>query len=315
MVRSLDVAERAGVSRATVSLVLSGRDDTRIPETTRARVLQIAQEMGYRPHRSGRAVRSGKTGNIALLLSTVAERSLFSPQLLDGLMDAAAEHDQHLLISRVPDDKLSDSNYVPKILKEFAADGVILNYNSNTPPHLAGQIAKAGIPAIWINDKRSADCVYPDDFAAARDATLYLIAQGHTRIGYAGWTPGPHYSMADRLAGYQAALKPNQLLEILSLWGQPSRENLFENNPPTAVLCYSPHLLPTLWSLAPKGTEFVVFHSEPYVTLEHRFLTWLLPDYTLGKEAVSNLIQKISTPSVLCAPQAISLHPPKSVSL
>jgi LacI family transcriptional regulator len=311
MVRSLDVAERAGVSRATVSLVLSGRDDTRIPEITRKHVLQIAQEMGYRPHRSGRAVRSGKTGNIALLLSTVEERSLFSPQLLDGLMDAAAEHDQHLLISRVPDGKLSDSNFVPKILKEFAADGVILNYNSHTPPHLATQISEAGIPAIWINDKRSADCVYPDDFAAARDATLSLIAQGHTSIGYAGWGPGPHYSMGDRLAGYQAALKTQKLPETVSLWDQSPRENPFENTPPTAVLCYSPHLLPALWKLAPKGTEFVVFHIEPYVTLEHRFTTWLLPDYTLGKEAVRSLIQKIAIPSALCAPQAIALHPPK----
>jgi LacI family transcriptional regulator len=311
MIRSIDVAERAGVSRATVSLVLGGRSDVRIPEATRERVLQVAQEMGYRPHRSGRAMRSGKTGNIALLLSTVAERSMFSPQLLDGLMDAAAEYDQHLIISRVPDDKLNDNNYVPKILREFAADGLIINYNSQTPPHLATQIIEAGIPAIWINDKRPADCVYPDDFNAAYDATLTLIAQGHTRIGYTGLAPGPHYSMEDRLAGYRAALATVSMPEAIDIWDQSPPESFFPDSPVTAVLCYSPRFLAALWKIAPKSTAFVVFHGEPYETLEQRFPTWLLPDYTLGKEAIRNLIQKIATPSVPCAPQAIALHPPK----
>lgn len=308
MIRSEDVARQAGVSRATVSLVLNGRMDIQIPEATRQRVQAIARELGYRPHRSGRAVRTGKTGNIAFLLSTVSERSLFSPRLLDGLIDAAAEHDQHLLVSRISDEKLTDVDFVPKILREFAADGLVINYNSQTPPRLAELIMAAKIPAIWINDKRAFDCVFPDDFAAAKSATEHLIAAGHTRIGYAGWMPGPHYSMGDRLAGYQAALATHGLSECFVLLEQaPVTQFWTISEPPTAVLCYSPDVLKIVWEVAPKNCALVVIHSESYATLERTFDTWLLPDYALGRAAVELLMQKIDAPEQLCAPRAILL--------
>lgn len=307
MVRSEDVAQRAGVSRATVSLVLNGRTDIAIPETTRRRVLEAARELGYRPHRSGRAVRSGKTGNLAFLLSTITERSLFSAHLLDGLMDAAAQHDQHLLVSRVSDDKLTDPTFVPKILREFAADGLILNYNSQTPPRLAELIAEAKIPAIWINDQREADCVYADDFSAARDATRQLVIEGHLRVAYAGWTPGPHYSMAARLAGYRAALAERGLPENSVLLEQAPATALFSSHePPTAVLCYSPDTLATVWE-ATRSVKLVVIHAEPYTTLGRAFDTWLLPDYALGQAAVELLMQKIALPQEPCPPRILPL--------
>lgn len=307
MIRSQDVARQAGVSRTTVSLVLNGRTDIQIPESTRQRVLAAAQQLGYRPHRSGRAIRSGKTGNLALLLSTIAHRSLFSHALLDGLIDAASEHDQHLLVSRITDDKLTDATFVPKILREFAADGLVINYNSQAPPRLAELIAQAKIPAIWINDNRDADCVFPDDFAAAQAATERLIAAGHTRIGYAGWMPGPHYSMGDRLTGYQAAMAARGLAERVALLEKEPASSLFATaDPPTAVVCYSPAVLQSVWEIAPRNCALTVFHHELYTTLEHTFDTWLLPDHTLGATAVELLMQKIDQPESLRPPHALA---------
>ncbi len=281
--------------------------DIQIPETTRQRVQEAARELGYRPHRSGRAVRTGKTGNIAFLLSTVSERSLFSPRLLDGLIDAAAEYDQHLLVSRISDEKLTDPDFVPKILREFAADGLVINYNSHTPPRLAELIAQAKIPAIWVNDRRESDCVFPDDLAAAKSATERLIAAGHTRIGYAGWMPGPHYSMGDRLAGYQAAMASHGLDECVALLEREPASSLFATSDrPTAVVCYSPVVLQSVWETAPQKCALVVFHNEPYTTLEHTFDTWLLLDYTLGTVAIEQLMQKINQPESLRPPQALA---------
>jgi LacI family transcriptional regulator len=184
---------------------------------------------------------------------------------------------------------------------------LVINYNSQTPPRLAELIAEARIPAIWINDKREADCVFPDDFGAAKSATERLIAEGHTRIAYAGWTPGPHYSMVDRLAGYQAAMAERGLTENIALLEQTPATVLFSTQePPTAVLCYSPDTLATVWE-ANRSVKLVVIHAEPYTTLEHAFDTWLLPDYTLGAAAVELLVQKIALPQGLCTPRALPL--------
>jgi DNA-binding LacI/PurR family transcriptional regulator len=289
MVKSEDVARKAGVSRATVSLVLNGRTDIQIPEATRQKVREAALTLGYRPHRSGRAVRSGKTGSVAFVLSSVSVRSLFTPLLLDGLIEGAARHDQHLLVAR-----LDDASFEPKLLREFAADGLILNYNSEAPPTLAERIAQARIPAIWINDKKEFDAVYPDDFEGARAATLALIAAGHTSIGYAGWSPGPHYSMADRLDGYRAALEASGLAEHVALLDTPSPDMLTGC---TAALCYSPEVLKTLWQCGLRA-ELSVIHAYPFSTLERDFDTSLLPDHALGLAAIALLMQKINNPEV-----------------
>jgi DNA-binding LacI/PurR family transcriptional regulator len=298
MVKSEDVAREAGVSRATVSLVLNGRTDIQIPEATRQRVREAARALGYRPHRSGRAVRSGKTGSVALVLSSVSVRSLFTPLLLDGLIEGAARHDQHLLVAR-----LDDASFEPKLLREFAADGLVLNYNSEAPPALAERIAQAKIPAVWINDKRAFDSVYPDDFEGARAATQARIAEGHTKIGYAGWTPGPHYSMADRLDGYRTALEESGLPECVALLETASPDVLKDC---TAVLCYSPDVLKILWTENVR-TTFSVIHAYPFSTLEEDFDTYLLPDHALGLAAIELLMQKITNPDAPVPGRALPL--------
>jgi LacI family transcriptional regulator len=300
MVRSEDVAKHAGVSRATVSVVLNGRTDIQIPEETRQRVLAAATALGYRPHRAGRAMRSGKTGNIAFLLSTFAERSLFTPRLLDGLMDGAAQHDHHLLVAR-----LDDTQFVPKLLREFAADGVVLNYNSQVPGDLAERLAQAKLPAVWINDKREHDAVYPDDFQGAQSATEDLIRAGHTQIGYIGWAPGPHYSMADRVAGYRAAMTAHGLPERAVLLGQTSAESLLPGC--TAVLCYTPDVLDAAYRLCPQA-ELVTICATPYRTLDRSISTWLLPDYELGANAIEMLMAKLGSPETPLPARALPLR-------
>lgn len=298
MVKSEDVARAAGVSRATVSLVLNGRTDIAIPDITRQRVHEAARTLGYRPHRSGRAMRSGKTGTLAFVLSTVAVRSLFTPRLLEGLLSGAAQHDHHLLVARLDDTQLD-----PKILREVVADGLILNYNSQLPPRLVERITDAKIPAIWINDKRDFDCVYPDDFQGAYDATRQLLAEGHTQIGYAGWNPGPHYSMTDRLGGYRAAL---------AQYGLPERVALLETSSPevlagcTAVVCYTARVLELSWKHVPDA-HFVCFDAYPYTSLERSFDTWILPDEELGLLAVELLLQKLAAPNVSLPARAVPL--------
>jgi len=82
---SSDVAARAGVSRTTVSFVLNGRADVKIPEGTRRRVLDAAAELGYVPHAPARQLAGGRSHIIALVLRQSAEQVAGDPILVETL--------------------------------------------------------------------------------------------------------------------------------------------------------------------------------------------------------------------------------------
>ena len=83
-----DVAAAAGVSSQTVSRVVN--DSPRVDPATRARVEAAMEGLGYRMHRAARALRTGRTDTIGLIVSTLA--SVGNSRMLQALADAAAGH-------------------------------------------------------------------------------------------------------------------------------------------------------------------------------------------------------------------------------
>ena len=82
-----DVARLAGVSQATVSIALAHPNSKRVSAATRERIVQIADEIGYRPQRAGRQLRTGRTGLVLLAVPDV--RSAFFARVLHGAQAAA----------------------------------------------------------------------------------------------------------------------------------------------------------------------------------------------------------------------------------
>jgi DNA-binding LacI/PurR family transcriptional regulator len=92
---SRDVADRAGVSRTTVSLVLNNVQGIQISEGTRERVIQAAQQLGYVPNAAAQALVSRRAQIIGLILTRNPHHiasDAFLNQILDGLITAAQEH-------------------------------------------------------------------------------------------------------------------------------------------------------------------------------------------------------------------------------
>src|SRR4029453_19044681 len=97
----------------------------------------------------------------------------------------------------------------------------IVNYTHEILPGMLEVIRAHHTPAVWLNAKLAEDCVYPDAFGAARNATADLIGLGHRRIAFvkliAPWlSPGAtveqtlarmHYSIAARRDGYLTAMR------------------------------------------------------------------------------------------------------------
>ncbi|MEM6314836.1 MAG: LacI family DNA-binding transcriptional regulator [Planctomycetota bacterium] len=257
-----DIAIRAGVNRATVSNVLNGRFKARRADAARraANIRKIAEELGYRPNLAARATRTGSTGFVGMIRSPRMDHSVHVPEFESGVDEALHAHGL-CLVRDLIDENPTGSPTVPRIVREKAVDGLLVNYAYGTPASVRKVLDRCKIPAVWINRKRDENCVHPDDEGAARLITEHLLSLGHTDIGFVLQSTaeqsdrhrhGRHYSLIDRLAGYRSVLadaglqprvidypaiadlpdarKPGHVLRsFIELLGRPDR--------PTAFIC------------------------------------------------------------------------------
>lgn len=307
------IAEKASVSVPTARHILGNRADQYRLET-RDRVLRIAQDLGYRPHSSARAMRTGSFGCIALLLSTKKHISALPPGLLEGIHDALAVRNLHLTLARVPDNRLTDEQELPKFLREWMADGLIINYTHDIPERLLKLIRHHNMPSIWTNADLSEDCVRPDDYSAGREATKRLALLGHQRIAYLSFIAPTHYSSLARKQGYIEAMlalqrEPRCLLaeseEKTIHKIAHCREWLSGPNRPTAIVTYSDleirSLLAAARSLGLRVPHELSVATTAVLPVEDsetglQIATWILPEYLMGQESVTMLLQKIAKP-------------------
>lgn len=318
-----DIAARLNISHVAVSNALRGTG--RIGKETRKTVVKMAAEMGYRPNASAQAMRSGRLGGVALLLGTVPGRSTLAEMLMCGIHDALAEHNVHLIIARLPDEKLTSEGVVPKTLRETMVDGLLVNYTDHIPQEMKRLISESNFPVVWINVDHATDCVRPDDHGAGRDATSWLIEQGHKQIFYVDYSHSEqgmdeaHYSARDRRQGYldameKASLGPRVILRPIG----PGRIEqhiiswLSAKDRPTAVLAYgdkdaeaTAFAARAVGLKVPEDLQVVGFSDGP-ITVAHRsFPTWQVPQEQVGWEACRMLMQKIEDPSLTCPAKAV----------
>ncbi len=313
-----EIARESGVSATVASLVLNSKGQRFRPETRR-RVLRVARKLHYRPNASARSVATGRFGCIALLLSTNRFYSNLPPSLLDGVQHELGRRDMHLTIAQLPDERLTSDGVVPKILREWFSDGLLINYHFHIPEQMIGLIRSHEVPSVWINAKMPADCVYPDDFGAGRHVAEHMIGLGHRRIAYVDYShgeasmAGAHYSAADRCAGYdramrQAGLAPRVIRgEGLSV---PYVERqaytaawLGGDARPTAVISYGADGIGVVAVAAaaagldvPRDLTLATFSDRAEHFLGGTIATVLVPQFETGREAVRMLLRKIDEP-------------------
>jgi LacI family transcriptional regulator len=331
-----EIAKKTGLSIPTVGNVL-GRSASRYSEATRVKVREAAKTMGYRPNSSARAMRQGKIGCAALVLSRTRQQThSHIPQgLLDGIDDELNLHDMHLAVTRLTDEELSQHDFVPKVLREYMADGMIVNYTHGIPPEMLDLIHAHHTPAVWLNAKLGEDCVYPDDLRAAMLATQRLIEIGHRRIAFVhlippgfftgtfaqNW-PGMHYSVHDRDAGYREAMrnagltprivKHDNFVDEGQEQSEALRAMLTGEDRATAVLVYSDHDVSLLMCIAaelglsiPKDLSVLTFFpTEPWIGGRH-ISSVRVPTAEMGRRAVRMLLKKITVPEEPCAPEPV----------
>lgn len=315
------IAQRAGVSKVTVSNVLNGRNKEMWPSTARRAdmIREIARELNYRPNAAAKAVRTGQFGMVGLVLSESGGKGPLAPGTWFGIEHELNQHNLHLATGTVTEEELANENRLPKILREWSVDGLIMHYTNEVPTRLTRTLQRHQIPSVWMNVKLQADCTYPDDENAGRRATEHLIEMGHREIAYVCYSPSKHYSTTDRQRGYekamrQAGLKPRVIDEKgpVTQWHDFSCQWLQSPNRPTAVLAYEADRALPIYGAAlelglkvPHDLSIATFHDTPVDVIGRRMTTMNVPAWRMGTVAIEMLLKKIKKPDTPLAPQVL----------
>lgn len=243
LVRSIDVARRAGVSRTTVSYVLNGRTDVSIPDETRARVISAAEELGYRPNMAARALVLGRTGLISLWMvesSTIRHQA----DVFQEMQTRISRDGSDLITNRIPSADVQTE--APRSISEWQVDG-ILAYNLY--PHVKYPSTKLPLVSFGCYYYKNGDYVGVDLKSGVTQAMHHLIASGRRRIGYVVNEWGNHVS-DDRRDAYTETmnhygLEPNFIVAkqgTLKEGRQAVSEALKNGDTPDALMCFSDEL-------------------------------------------------------------------------
>ena len=176
-----DVAERAGVARSAVSMVVNGRDAGMVAPERRQRILDAAAELGYRPHSVGRSLRNQRTQTVGLVTDQIAS-SAFGGQLIRGATDVAMEAGYLLITVDIHGDTEREAPAYEALLHRevdalmFAA----LSLREYRPPPPLRE--HPSILANCFDPAGSIAGVVADEVAGGYAAAALLIDAGHRDI-------------------------------------------------------------------------------------------------------------------------------------
>lgn len=196
-----DVAEKAGVSVATVSRVMNNSE--RVLESTRAKVLKVMTELDYKPNHLGRNLRKMKTNTILVLLPSISNP--FYSGVVKGIEDVAKSELYNVLLCNTDSSYEREASYI-HLLENRTADGVIFMETAMPTDELSVLTKKH--PIVQCSEYKTGTTVPSvsiDNKAAAREIVNYLIQKGRRRIGLIT-CDNQLISTKDRFEGYKQAL-------------------------------------------------------------------------------------------------------------
>jgi LacI family transcriptional regulator len=307
-----DVAQAAGVSVTTVSVVLNDRHEgVRVPDATRRRVQQAAEDLGYRPNILARSLRTQETRTIGFISDEVTTTP-FAVSMLAAAQDEAARRGYLLFVVNL-------GANAPLALQEQAIEQLVqqqvghfvygcMYHRVVDPP--------AGLPAdaVFLNCEASGGrhrSIVPDDRQGAYEVVNELIGAGHRRIAFLDDHRHPPAS-ALRFEGFRAALAEHGLdydpdlhlettpfvrggLVLSDLIALPADRR------PTAVFCYNDRIAMGAYRAArtaglrvPDDLSIVGFDDQEFIAseLDPPLTTVRLPHQEMGRLAIQLVLDE-----------------------
>lgn len=317
-----DVAKIAGVSIATVSRYINNPEQ--VKEKTRDKVASAIAQTGYAPNTLARNFRRGKSGIIFVVLPSIGDP--FFEGVMKGIQSVAAEQHYSIFIRETQFNTLTADDYSNMILSK-QADGIILL--ASLCPFSPGNMKKNGnqLPIIISCESVAPELshfpsVRIDNVAAAKEATAYLVSQGHKDIGF---VYGSHTSTLtqDRERGYRRAMKEAKL-NIADGWvveggltldgARKATRNLLNHpNRPTAIFCANDEMaMGTLHEIksaklsVPDDISVIGFDDIRYAeVLDPPLTTIAQPSEEIGERTMHRLCKAIEGRDIGAEPEIV----------
>lgn len=297
----VDVAERAGVSKSLVSLVMRGA--VNVSDASREAVLEAARELGYRPNAVARSLVQQRSYVIGVMVSDLANS--FFIDVISGATDSAREHGYRALVNTGGREKAKEEDAIDTLLR-LRVDGIVL----------AGAIVDASLierlgaetPTVITNRASRSeviDSIVVADRKGIGLAVDHLVELGHHRIAHISGGRGA--GAKNRVTGFRSAMLRHDL-EPVVISGAYTEEGgaegvrmlLADGQRPTAVI--APNDLAALGALealadasldVPGDVSLVGFDDTFLARLGHIDLTSVRQDaHAMGAEAVAMLIER-----------------------
>jgi LacI family transcriptional regulator len=304
-----DVANRLGLAVSTVGRALS--DDPRISAETKARVAEVAAELGYTPNRAARMIRGTSSDVIGLMVPDI--RVGLHATIAHALGEALSGSGFRVVLAETDNDPARELQQVRGLSAARVAGAVIMPTEEPLPETTQLLTGLRHVQILRHQPAFGGQLYGIDDSDAVQRATAHLIALGHQQIAYVGGPPNLPTDTA-RLAGFRAALAAAGLPDnpgLIDLGTPFSAEHgaravshlLVGDQPPTALVCGSVEATRgALDELLAQGVEVptelsvVGFGDEPGWSWWGPGLTTMaLPVHRLASAAALRLLHRLTT--------------------
>lgn len=198
-----DVAREAGVSMATVSRVVNGNPN--VKPTTRKKVLEAIERLGYRPNAVARGLASKRTTTVGVIIPDIS--NTFFAELARGIEDIATMYKYNIILCNSDQNKEKEIHLINTLL-EKQVDGIVFMGGQITEEHVE-EFKRAPVPIVLsatIDQKKEFPSVNINYEQAAYDAVKFLIEKGHTTIGMLTGSLEDPVNGYQKYAGYRRAL-------------------------------------------------------------------------------------------------------------
>jgi DNA-binding LacI/PurR family transcriptional regulator len=301
----LDVADRAGVSKSLVSLVM--RNAPRVSDARREAVLRAAEELGYRPNAVARSLVSRRTSVIGVVLSDL--HNPFFVEVVDGIEEQAGASGYRALFNTGGRSAAGESSAVDTLL-QLRTEGIVLVSTVLAGPQILEAATTAPVvliarPSRW----GTVDSVTNDDRAGARLAVEHLASLGHRRIAHIDGGTGA--GAASRRSGFLDTMRRLGLgADALVVGGAYTEEGgaagvaavLRTGKPPTAV--FAANDLAAIGALqaleehglkVPTDVSLVGYDNTSLAAIRHIGLTTIdQPRREMGTIAIRLLLERLA---------------------
>ncbi|MFE9575762.1 LacI family DNA-binding transcriptional regulator [Nocardia sp. NPDC006044] len=300
-----DVAERAGVSRALVSLVM--RNSPKVSEHRRRAVLAAAKDLGYQPDIMARSLASRTSNIVGVMVSDL--HNAFFADVVEGMDTAAQESGLELILNTGRRSAARERTALESLLA-FRPGGIILL--SPILPASAIRDAAQQAPLVLVSRSSAiadVDTVNDDGEVGTGLAVDHLASLGHRRIVHLDG--GTAFTASPRRKGYQTAMErhglepmvvPSEHTDSAGIAAVQKLLNLFtRDNFPTALVCGNDFnavgamsALEEAGLRVPEDVSIVGYDNTSLAALRHVSLTTIdQPRVQMGRLAIEALVERL----------------------